>query len=428
MSSAVQPPLVAGQTPTVAKLANGLTIVAEQMPVEAVNFNIWLNMGSVVEDDPINGMAHFLEHMIFKGTPQLQGGEFEQQIEQRGAVTNAATSQDYTHYYVTTAPKDLAHLVPLQWDVVLNASIPDAAFERERMVVLEEIRRSQDNPSRRTFYKAMATCFDQLPYRRPVLGEAEAIAQFTPDQMRAFHQTWYTPDNITASVVGNLPVEELIRTVADAFETTYTPKPATSPQRPQLTPEPPFTQIVRQDYCDPQLQRARLVMLWRVPGMEALAETYALDILARLLGKGRTSRLFRELREDRQLVSSIGATNMTNRTQGTFYISALLPPENIETVEAAILQHIRRFQAEPVSERELQRIRTLVANRFTFGNERPSDRANLYGYYQSQLGDLQPALTYPLQIQSIHAEDIQHAAQRYLNPEAYGIVIMRPEG
>jgi len=93
-------------TPTLRRLPNGLTIVAEQMPTEAVNLSLWLNVGSAVEADSINGMAHFLEHMIFKGTDSLKSGEFERLIEQRGAVTNAATSQDYTHYYITTAPKD----------------------------------------------------------------------------------------------------------------------------------------------------------------------------------------------------------------------------------------------------------------------------------------------------------------------------------
>jgi len=145
------PPLNA---PTIEKLPNGLTIVVEQMPIEAVNLNVWINIGSAVESDDINGMAHFLEHMVFKGTPRLQSGEFERLIEQRGAVTNAATSHDYTHYYITTAPKDFAELAPLQLDVVLNASIPDDAFERERSVILEEIRRSEDNPQRRTFRRA----------------------------------------------------------------------------------------------------------------------------------------------------------------------------------------------------------------------------------------------------------------------------------
>ena len=99
--------------PTIQTLPNGLTIIAEQMPVEAVNLNIWLNVGSFQEADAINGMAHFLEHMVFKGTPRLAAGEFERLIEERGAVTNAATSQDYTHYYITTAPKDFAALAPL---------------------------------------------------------------------------------------------------------------------------------------------------------------------------------------------------------------------------------------------------------------------------------------------------------------------------
>ncbi len=162
-------------TPTLCQLPNGLTIVAEQMPVEAVNLSLWANVGSAVESNAINGMAHFLEHMVFKGTEQLSSGEFERRIEERGAVTNAATSQDYTHYYITTAPKDFAQLAPLQLDVVLNSLISDEAFERERLVVLEEIRRSEDNPRRRTFQRAMQTAFDQLPYRRPVLGPSEVF-------------------------------------------------------------------------------------------------------------------------------------------------------------------------------------------------------------------------------------------------------------
>lgn len=129
--------------PTVHRLSNGLTIVAEQLPVEAVNLSLWLGVGSAVESDDINGMAHFLEHMIFKGSRRLQSGEFERQIEQRGAVTNAATSQDYTYYYITTAPQDFAALAPLQIEVALNAAIPDVAFERERSAVPDELRPRQ---------------------------------------------------------------------------------------------------------------------------------------------------------------------------------------------------------------------------------------------------------------------------------------------
>jgi zinc protease len=413
--------------PTIHQLPNGLTIIAEQMPVDAINLNVWLNVGSTKETDDINGMAHFLEHMVFKGTPSLKIGEFEELIESRGAVTNAATSQDYTHYYITTAPQDFAELAPLQLDVVLNPSLEHEAFEREKLVVLEEIRRSEDNPRRRTFYQAMETCFASLPYRRRVLGPAEVISNLKSQQMKDFHGAWYQPNSMTAAVVGNLPVARLIEIVSDSFSQHYGNKSPEVPVTPQYTLESPFTEIVRQELTDENLQQARIVMMWRVPGMIDLAETYALDILAVILGQGRVSRLFRELREERALVTQIGVSNMTQTHQGVFYISAQLSTENIAEVEKNIREHISRIQNELVTEKELSRIRKQVANRFVFANEKPSDRANLYGYYYSQLRDLAPALNYPQIIQSLTTEDLQIAAQKYLNPDAYGIVVMKPQ-
>ncbi|MFN6515298.1 MAG: M16 family metallopeptidase [Nostoc sp. CreGUA01] len=413
--------------PNLHKLPNGLTIIAEQMPVDAVNLSLWIKVGSAVESDAINGMAHFLEHMIFKGTEQLASGEFERRIEERGAVTNAATSQDYTHYYITTAPKDFVELAPLQIDVVTNASIPDDAFERERLVVLEEIRRSEDNPRRRTYRRAMETAFDRLPYRRAVLGPEEVIAGLKPQQMRDFHGTWYQPQSITAVAVGNLPVEELIATVSQAFiQVTKTPhSPLPTPHSP-LPIESPFTEIVRREFIDETLQQARLVILWRVPGMIELEQTYGLDVLAAILGHGRTSRLVQDLKEERKLVSSISASNISHQLQGTFYISAKCAVENLAEVENAIAEHICNLHTELVKESEIARVRRRVANRFIFGNETPSARAGLYGYYQSLLGDLEPAFNYPARIETQNATDLMQAAKNYLSPDAYGVVIMKP--
>ena len=419
--------------PKLHQLPNGLTIVAEQMPIEAVNLSLWLNVGSAVESDAINGMAHFLEHMIFKGTEALASGEFERRIEERGAVTNAATSQDYTHYYITTAPKDFADLAPLQIDVVVNASIPDDAFDRERSVILEEIRRSADNPRRRTFERAMEMAFEKLPYQRPVLGPETVISQLQPQQMRDFHTSWYQPHLMTAVAVGNLPVEELIEIVTQAFEvasyqqsTINNQQSTTNNQQSTTNPELPFTEIVRREFIDESLQQARLVMVWRVPGLLQLNQTYALDVLAGILGHGRTSRLVRDLREEQGLVSHISVSNMTQRLQGTFYISVQCAVENVPVVEAAIAQHIRKLQTEMVKEAEIARVRRRVANRFIFGNETPSDRAGLYGYYQSLVGDLEGAFNYPAHIQAQDANDLMQASQNYLSPDAYGVVVLKP--
>jgi zinc protease len=416
--SMVQTPVKSVSGPICHRLSNGLTIVAEQVPVEAVSFGLWVEAGSAVEPDAINGMAHFLEHMVFKGSPRLPGGEFERRVEQRGGNTNAATGQDYTHYHVTVAPSDFAAIAPDQIELVLNASLEADDFERERLVVLEEIRRAQDNPRQRIFQQFIQLAYAELPYRRPVLGPAEVVAQLSPQQMQQHHQQWYQPPTMTAVAVGNLPVEQLMATIEAGF--------AGVPTYPLLDlptwePEPPFQTIVREHQLDPTLQQARLVMFWRVPGMANLEQTYALDVLARILGSGRTSRLVKDLREERGLVSGISVSNMTQALQGIFSISAQLPIENLPIVEAAIAQQIETLRQEIVQPQELAQVRTQTANQFIFRNETPDNRASLYGYYQAIAGDLNLALNYPDQIQAITAETIQTAAQTYLNPAAYGI-------
>jgi predicted Zn-dependent peptidase len=272
--------------------------------------------------------------------------------------------------------------------------------------------------------------------------------------MRDFHATWYQPQSITAVAVGNLPVEKLIEIVADGFTQTNNHQPTTNPpgsqslmgglgapsgdrgetpktalahkQQPTIDPEPPFIEIIRHEFVDENLQQARLVMVWRVPGLDQLNETYALDILAAILGHGRTSRLVRDLREERGLASHISVSNMTHKLQGTFYISVHCPVENIAAVEEAIAQHIRRLQTKIVKESEIDRVCKRVANRFIFGNETPSDRAGLYGYYQTLVGDLEPAFDYPNHIQAQDVNDLMQAAQKYLSPDAYGVVVLKP--
>ena len=419
---------------TVRKLSNGLTIVAEQMPIESVNLSLWLNLGSRVEPDDINGMAHFLEHMIFKGTPQISCGEFERLVEERGAVMNAATSQDYTHYYINAAPQDFATLAPLQIELVMNPSFAEEHFNRERPVILEEISRAQDSPQRRTFYQAMAMSFDRLPYRRPVLGPTSVVAALTAEQMRAFHHTWYQPKNMTAVAVGNLPVEALIRVVEEGFEQAWERSDRTSftphliSQAPSTQPESPFSTIRRTECIDDTLQQARLVIGWRVPGMQDLAKTYPLDVVASVLSRGRLSRLKADLREQRHLVNSISVSNMSFGAQGVFYISAKLPTAHVPAVEAAILEHIKRLHDEPVTAAELQRVQTQVANRYVFGSETPSDRAGLYGYYQAMTGDIRHALDYPDWIRQVTTENIQSDVKQYLPLNAYGVVVLKPSG
>lgn len=409
--------------PVLHRLANGCTIIAEQLPVDAITLDVWVRVGSAIEPDVINGMAHFLEHMIFKGSEQLACGEFERRVEAQGALSNAATSQDYTHYYLTCAPQHFAALAPLQLDVVLHPQLPASEFERERRVVLEEIRRAEDNPRRRAYFQLLEASFDRLPYRRPVLGPASVVERLQPRQMRAFHKQWYAPQNLTVVVVGNLPVETLIGTV----EAHLTQGRAIARPMPRLIPEEPSQEIRRVVHHDPQLQQARLYLSWRVPGLGTARPIQCLDMVAAMLSSGRTARLVRDLREERGWVSSISVSNSSYCHQGLFTISARLPGDSLDRVEGAILAHLQRLAEESIPVSELDRIRTQVANRFIFGSERPADRAALYGYYQSLLGDLNPALDYPQLIRDLQSKEIQQAVQDRLSVQAYTAVAMLPE-
>ncbi len=409
--------------PTIVELPCGVTVVAEQMPLDAVSLNVWVDVGSIAETDDINGMAHFLEHMVFKGTERLGLGEFERYVEACGGNTNAATSQDYTHYFITVAPQDFARLAPLQLDVVLHASIPEAEFQRERLVVLEEIRRSEDNPGRRVYRHTAEMAFERLPYRRPVLGPAEVVAGLSCEQMRTFHRTWYRPQNMTVAVVGNLPPEEMVEVVASVFAG----KPREDiPPRPSWQAEAPFDRVVRQEIRDPGLQQARLVMMWRVPGVVG-HDTLPLNVLASILSSGRTSRLVKDLREDRRLVDKISASNMTFLWQGTFQISAQLAAEHIPEVEAIVLEHVQRLRETLVTAEELEKICNQVASRFVFANESPRDRSGLYGYYHRIVKDLDYALTYPESVKAVSREALRDAAIEHLSTDAYAIASFLPE-
>jgi len=411
--------------PQVRSLPSGLTIVAEQIPVSAVSFDLWIRVGSAMEPDEINGVAHFLEHMIFKGTENLPPGAFDRRVESVGANLNAATSQDYTHYYFTAAPQDFADLVPLQLEVVTQPKLPPQEFDQERKVVLDEILRSQDQPDRRIAQRKLEAVFPTLPYRRPVLGPTAVIEQLQVSQMRSFHGQWYQPPQMTVVVVGSEPPERIVDPVLEHLPPSF--REATSgvqPSRPVLPPEPFLTQPLCQHYQDEQLEQDRLILVWRVPGLQDLSETYALDVLASVLSHGRTSRLVRRLREEHQWVRHITAYNSNYQVQGAFGVSAKLlssggpsPKADRQRVEAAIWEEIEKIQRGDLQEAELNRVRTQVANRFIFANERAQSRAQLYGYYQTLLGDLSLGVLYPQTIAQVSLEAVQKAAQTYLIPE-----------
>jgi zinc protease len=408
---------------SVIQLDNGLTLIHQEIATTPVVVaDVWVRAGAAVEPKSWYGMAHFLEHMIFKGTAKLPPGMFDHHIETRGGVSNAATSYDYAHYTLTTAASYLEDTLPHLGELLINAVIPDDEFSRERDVVLEEIRSCNDNPDWIGFQALNQSIYQNHPYGRSVLGSELELMQHSPAAMRCFHRAHYQPENMTVVVVGGISQQLAWELVNKSFA-EFTPA-LDCPQAEEIV-EPVITGIQRQEICVPRLEQARLIMAWVVPGVKELHTVYGLDLLAVLLSEGRTSRLVHHLREELQLVQEIYCDFSLQRESSLFTITAWLKAENLDQVENLILSHLNNLQNTGISEQELARICRLVCNQYAFSTETPNQLTGLYGYYHT-IAQAELAVAYPHHIQSFDTQELQQLAKQLLSPHNYAVTILKP--
>lgn len=405
------------------QLSNGLTIIHQYLPATSVVVSdIWVKAGAIAEPESWSGMAHFLEHMIFKGSPNVMVGEFDWLIEGTGGVANAATSYDYAHFYLTTASAHLEQTLPCLADILLRANIPDEEFIREREVVLEEINSSQDDPDFLGFQALCQNLYQRHPYRRSILGEKELLLEHTPNQMRCFHRTHYQPENMTVVIVGGIEQEKALALVNDNFS-EFGVRSECPPV--VVEAEPPATAVRRQELHLPRIEQARLLMAWICPGSESLEEAIALDLIALILTGGRSWGLTRELREERQLVMDIDCELSLQRDSSMFSIGALLETEHIPMVEKMICDRLDRLQQSSIPTAEIERAKRQLINDYIFSTETPSQLASVYGFYNIVATAAHSAL-YPQIVSQLQPEQLTEAVGRYLSPERYAVTILKP--
>jgi predicted Zn-dependent peptidase len=367
-------------------------------------------------------MAHFLEHMVFKGTEQFPPGYFDHVIETCGGVANAATSHDYAHFFINVASQHLDDGLHSLAELLLRASIPDDEFVRERDVVLEELRQAQDDPDWVGYQALMESLYRTHPYGRSVLGTEATLMERSPSEMRQFHHMHYQPENMTVVVVGDVEFDRAVKLVRKAF-TGFPPRIQPTVQIP--VSDVPTGKIHRQEMGLQRVEQARLLMAWQGPGIDQLHDAYGLDLLSVALAGGRSARLVRELREDLQLVHAVGSNFSLQRESSLFMISVWLDPEHLETVEAIIGDRLSELAETAIQEKELNRYKCLLCNDYAFSTETANQLAGLYGYYNT-IAKAELSTTYPAHIQSFHAEQLRSLAQHYLSPQRYSAMIIRP--
>jgi zinc protease len=400
-------------------LPNGVPVIVEEHhAAEVVALQLWVRAGARDEAAGELGLAHYLEHMLFKGTPSRPAGFVEREVEGVGGRINAGTSWDYTFYHTVLPARQMAAGIEMLVDVGVNASLDARVLEAEKQVVLEEMRLNEDNPRRFLVRQLFTSAFEGHPYGRPVIGTAELIAGLSRETLVSFYRRHYSPELFCLVVVGAVQPDAVLR-VARA---TLGALPRGTARRLPTAP-PPEPRRVRLEITRPSAQ-AHLGLAWPAPRLDH-ADTPALDLLMSILGRTKASRLVASLRERQALVSGIGSGLSALEGAGLVMVTAQLEPRHLERAEAEVLAEIRRVRDEGVTTAELKRAITAAEVEHEFSTETAEGRARSYGQAET-VWRLEDELLYLGRIRSVTAAQVQAAARRYLDPERYVRVALVP--
>ncbi len=313
---------------------NGMTVVVREMPgTRVATVQIWVKAGSVFEEPQEAGITHFIEHMIFKGTEDRGPGELAGEIEGAGGRINAYTSYEHTVYHATLSASHWNMALEVLVDAVLHSSFDPVELEREKKVVLEELWMRNDRPNIKLFHELMAKAYTSHPYRLPVIGNEETIQGYSRDMILNYIRKHYQPENFTVVVVGDVKGEEVI----DKVKSLMGGLPVEGLAELSLPVEPsqdePRVFTLKAEIMQPQMAVAIPITQFDHP------DTPVLDVIAQIVGHGETSRLYRSLRDEKQLVYGIHASAFTPHDPGMFEITAVVDGDKMmPALEAALVE------------------------------------------------------------------------------------------
>lgn len=415
-------------------LKNGLkVIVQEDHRAPVVVSQVWYRAGSLDEVNGKTGVAHVLEHMMFKGTKSVPAGQFSRQVAAAGGKENAFTSKDYTCYFQQLEKSKLPLSFRLEADRMANLQITDAEFAKEIEVVKEERRwRTEDKPQSRVNEQFEASSYRAHPYGRPVVGFMNDLDNMTAQDAREWYNTWYTPNNVTVVVVGDVKAKEVFELAQDTFgKLKAKPLPA---RKPQVEP----AQLgERRAIVKAPAKLPYFMMGFHAPAMkngtaysEQDWEPYALEVLSSILSGNDASRLNQKLVREQAIALDIDSGyDGTNRGQESMFEIAASPSEGVtlETLQKAIWELVEEVKSKGVTAAELHRVKAAVIAADVY------KRDSMF-YQAMQIGQLE-TMGYPLslleknaaRVQAVTSEQVQAVAKKYLLPDQMTLVTLDPQ-
>jgi len=356
-------------------LKNGLTVyLVENSQVPLVTVDMWVKVGSKDEPSEIAGISHFLEHMLFKGTPRLGVGEYDRRIEELGGYLNAATSGDYTHYYLTVPSANVEAALTDMADVLFNSSLDPQEFEQERQVILEEISMKLDQPVGFLYDEIVRLVYESGPYENTVIGSEETVSEMTRDQLKDHYERYYAPENMALVVVGDFDSNQMMAAIQREFNNEDRPyNPYKGEKR--------GTVFARQQDQVWQKEWQQTYFFFTFPG-HALTdlERVAVDsVLEQILSGGRSSKLVRTLREEKGLVSSISIFGPSYKLPGFWGIYGTCDVENLNEVKEEVTKIFQEMRDGDVSDDELRRAKKTLITDHLYELETNAGKASVIG-------------------------------------------------
>jgi len=388
-------------------LDNGLVVLlkpSKKLPL--VSIQIWVRVGSIYEDDKNNGISHFLEHLVFKGTKKYSVGQISKIVERYGAILNAGTSKEFTMYYIDIPKEGLNDALDVLSQLVFEATFPNDELERERNVVIEEIKRSEDNPGNVLYEDFNSLLFKESPYKRRIIGKQEIIRNLSREEIVKYYKEFYQPKNMILSICGDFEIEEVKDLIQQKFRSYNSDK--------QIYQLPTLDESSKGEIFETKkhiVQHTYFLCGFLGPKIDEKHQ-YTGDVLSVILGEGISSRLYKVLREEKMLVYEIDSGFYTQLGPSVFYISGVCERKNLEKVISEVKSILNELKEKGPNSEEIEKAKRIITTRWYLNNETMHSKASSLAWWE-MFKSLEELNKYLENINKVSSNDIKEFLSIY---------------